>query len=629
MHHLPDRERSYAVLVGTSRHTSAELPELRAVATGLVDLEACLTHREHGAWAPGQCVSITNPTDVGHLYLTVQRYARAAEDTLLLYYAGHGLLGRGGELYLALETTNPDALPVTTLPLSTLQELFAESPAARKILVVDCCFSGRALTTADLATLGAREISGTYVLTSVTTNATARSPRDARHTEFTGELIDLLRHGEPGGPELLTLASAYDTLVERMRAKDLPIPHKTGTGTIEHLALGRNAAFRAEPDGCAPLLRHELVALTALCRELPLSLVFDLHRRVVGRWGPPPDAVDAAGVLERLCEVLARPHDVPPVLRFALWVAHTRAGTPLGGLVDQWADGVADRLRLGAEGMRASRRVIAAEADRLPRRHRLVVRLDAVPVLRKDDDRHYYLSLRLHRDEDEGEAHGHPDEDRPLSIDAVRDRVRAELPVVLRGRPADRVTVEFVVPRDLLDHAFDQWPGHAGDVLGVLHTVVVCDGERPDRADPEHPWRSRWELAQNAVGAVEWLSGNGNRSASATRAALLRRGDWACLALDAAAERGSVGRLLGPGLDLGAPVAVWHRAGARDPLRDVLAGTPTAALPDRVLDLRREAVERDEHEHSGRHLGLLWDEPRRPPEPDTALAAPPQGVPPA
>lgn len=64
----------------------------------------------------------------------------------------------------------------------------------------------------DETILGQLGIAGTYTLTSAPANAVALAPAGATYTAFTGELLQLLRTGVPGGPELLTLNEIYRRL---------------------------------------------------------------------------------------------------------------------------------------------------------------------------------------------------------------------------------------------------------------------------------------------------------------------------------------------------------------------------------------------------------------------------------
>src|SRR5262249_5608067 len=109
---LPDPQRSYAVLIGASTYHSPELPDLPAVRGNLDALAEMFTDHTLG-WLPrGRCIVLPDPTDVRLVYRTLRRYAGLAEDTLLVYFAGHGRTGPHNELYLSMTDTDPDELRV-------------------------------------------------------------------------------------------------------------------------------------------------------------------------------------------------------------------------------------------------------------------------------------------------------------------------------------------------------------------------------------------------------------------------------------------------------------------------------------------------------------------------------------
>ncbi len=142
---LPDPQRSYAVLIGTSVYQSATLDDLPAVRNNLADLAAILTDPTLGGMPIERCVVIPDPTDARTAYRVVRQHANAAEDTLLVYFAGHGLTGPRNELYLSLADTDPDELKVSALAYELIRDVLADSPAANRVFILDCCFSGRAI----------------------------------------------------------------------------------------------------------------------------------------------------------------------------------------------------------------------------------------------------------------------------------------------------------------------------------------------------------------------------------------------------------------------------------------------------------------------------------------------------
>jgi hypothetical protein len=250
---LPDPERSRIVLIGTSKYEDDHLPDLPAVSRSIADLKAVLTATDFGIVPGKYCDVLIDQGDISLLGRRVRIAAKQAEDLLLVYYAGHGLTaGRRHELYLGLRNTEWDEPEFNALEYDKLRSAVLDSPARAKIIILDCCFSGRAfshsMTVPATELIEQAEIDGSYVLASAHANELAVILPGERHTAFTGRLLGLLRNGVPGGPELLTIDDLYRQLRAIMRAEGLPQPQKRGTDTADLLALTRNRAFaKASP----------------------------------------------------------------------------------------------------------------------------------------------------------------------------------------------------------------------------------------------------------------------------------------------------------------------------------------------------------------------------------------------
>jgi hypothetical protein len=222
------------------------------------------------------CVTILNPPDQKEIGRRLTRAAVAAEDLLLIYYAGHGLLGPVGEdLYLTVQGTEMgDELPFSAVRFSQLRDACLQSKARTRVIVLDCCYSGRAIPGAlseggaEEAFLGQVRVEGTYTLTAAPANRVAKAIPGHEYTAFTGELLEVLRNGMSDGPELLTLSSIYKELKIALASKGMPPPQQFGTDTADMIALGRNPRRASEGTD------H----FSALHRTPPLSLRNpDLH----------------------------------------------------------------------------------------------------------------------------------------------------------------------------------------------------------------------------------------------------------------------------------------------------------------------------------------------------------------
>src|SRR5690242_7190567 len=201
MARLPDPDRSSAVLIGTSFY-GPDLPGLPAVQNNLQDLAVLLTDPVLGVLRSDRCTMILNsqtPRDVGTV---LSGKVRMAEDLLLVYYAGHGLLSSSGELYLGLSGTEQANLEFTALPYSSIRNILRSSPAQVKVVILDCCYSGRSIgymSSPDSVVADLAMVSGTYVIASSSPSAVALARPGDPYTAFTGELIRILKEGIPGG----------------------------------------------------------------------------------------------------------------------------------------------------------------------------------------------------------------------------------------------------------------------------------------------------------------------------------------------------------------------------------------------------------------------------------------------
>ncbi|NYV78744.1 caspase domain-containing protein, partial [Streptomyces sp. UH6] len=237
----PVPERSRAVLIGVSRYR--HLHDLPAVAQNVPDLARALTGPLGWRLPPANCRTVTEPATPVEMLGPVEEEAAGAEDTLLVYFAGHGLVDARGDLFLGLPGSTK--APYTGVPYQLLRDVLLEAPARRRVVVLDCCFSGRALGlmgTADVSLAAQADIEGSYLLAAADETHHAKAPVGERHTAFTGALLRLLTDGIPGGPEELDLNDAYRHLSAVCRAAGLPAPQKRDRNSMGNLFLTRNAA---------------------------------------------------------------------------------------------------------------------------------------------------------------------------------------------------------------------------------------------------------------------------------------------------------------------------------------------------------------------------------------------------
>ncbi|MGW0810757.1 caspase, EACC1-associated type [Nonomuraea sp. NPDC002799] len=229
---------AHVLLVGSGTFPpSSQLPSVPAVETTIGDLGSCLV--DHTGLDPSRLTLLMDPASPGELAATLDSVASQANDALLIYYVGHGLVDAYGELNLATQATSDlsqGSSRYQALPYEELHRIVGSSRAELVIMVLDCTFAGRALSHARR---------GMYLLASASRDSLAWAPAGERHTAFSGALIRLLAQGDPGGPPLLTLDYVYRSLTRSLVERGLPRPLRLATDLADLAPLAPNPALRA------------------------------------------------------------------------------------------------------------------------------------------------------------------------------------------------------------------------------------------------------------------------------------------------------------------------------------------------------------------------------------------------
>ena len=240
---LPNPLLSYVVLIGVGRYQ--QLGDLPAVHENLVTLSGVFCDERFWGLPRENCVVVHDPETQVEMLDPLREAAHNATDTLLLYYVGHGLVDpRRSELHLSLIGSDPQRM-YTSVPYGHIRDILLDSRASRRIVMLDCCYSGRALgQMADpvSAVMDEASAEGTYVLAAAAENKTALAPPGDRYTAFTGELLHIINNGISECGPFLDLDSIYRHLRAAMKSKGFPIPQKRDRNTAGQLNLVRNQA---------------------------------------------------------------------------------------------------------------------------------------------------------------------------------------------------------------------------------------------------------------------------------------------------------------------------------------------------------------------------------------------------
>jgi PAS domain-containing protein len=197
--------------------------------------------------------------------LTLSDYFQRAKDTLIFYYIGHGVLADDGSLYLVAADTTRRGIGLSGISFhQTLKPELLKSPARRKIVIFDCCFSGRifnnglgdasscARSIVDVFRDGqegdnsnsvptSEEVEGTYVIASTSPNELGLAKDGRGHTAFSGKVIEILRSGVVDqSEESITIEELYEAVRAGLVKEGKPEPKNQKSRSVENLIIARN-----------------------------------------------------------------------------------------------------------------------------------------------------------------------------------------------------------------------------------------------------------------------------------------------------------------------------------------------------------------------------------------------------
>lgn len=252
-----DPDRTVCVLIGVSDYT--DLPALHSVGRNIAELRAAFTDPRIWGIPEDRVLTVENPAKGDDLTDPIYRAAHRAEDTLIVYYAGHGLIDRRESQLLLTLPGSQDDRPDKCVRASDLNlAIGGKGTAKHRVLILDCCFSGKVLTemggedrrVRELALGTLHDVTGSYVMTSAPKDRPSLAPDPDRCTVFTGALVDVLQQGVPDGPEMLSLHALFQAVKHRIAGMRLDVPQEPqdeSRNGVGDLPFVRNVAVLPPP----------------------------------------------------------------------------------------------------------------------------------------------------------------------------------------------------------------------------------------------------------------------------------------------------------------------------------------------------------------------------------------------
>lgn len=249
----------HALLIGVSEFADQRLARLNAPANDVIALRGILLDGSRGHFDSVE-LSLNDDFVAMRDHLSRFFHDRVPDDLLLLYYSGHGILGRGNRLFLATTGSSLDTPRDRSISAKEIRDFIEDCRAERQIVVLDCCHSGafaeHAKSAAPPPAVTEETFSGSdaglYVLTAADAlqfawdGAELRAGNDAAggFSQFTSWLVEGLEKGEAApDDEQITIDALYRYLFRRARSAGAPsTPQRFVQGGVGDLVISHNPA---------------------------------------------------------------------------------------------------------------------------------------------------------------------------------------------------------------------------------------------------------------------------------------------------------------------------------------------------------------------------------------------------
>jgi formylglycine-generating enzyme required for sulfatase activity len=129
-----------ALLIANANYQHLELQKLNAPQNDVQALQSLLSRPEIGHYES----EILIDGSKGQIERAINRMLTNGEreDTVLIFFAGHGIKHENGKLYFAAVDTEPEFLGGTAVSAAWLTDEMQNSKTGRQIILLDCCFGG-------------------------------------------------------------------------------------------------------------------------------------------------------------------------------------------------------------------------------------------------------------------------------------------------------------------------------------------------------------------------------------------------------------------------------------------------------------------------------------------------------
>ncbi len=243
-----DTDKTFALLIGAGKFTSG-FHDIPPVKGNLQDFYKLLTDKKHIGIPRDRVVISYNEPNVEIQKRLLHASRMQDLQTLIIYFAGHGHRTDVKKLTLiAADSEKIDDDIIGGIDFDFISnKVLKKAVANQKILILDTCHSGIATQGSDDVAVNF-DVKGSYILTSSPGDEVSYFEKNAKHTYFTGALLDVLQNGIDNTNDMLTLEDLFDYTKNVLSEKDFPHPNSKSELNIPpaNFYIARNPSFSGE-----------------------------------------------------------------------------------------------------------------------------------------------------------------------------------------------------------------------------------------------------------------------------------------------------------------------------------------------------------------------------------------------
>jgi sulfatase modifying factor 1 len=188
----------YALIIGISQYANPSL-NLNAAAADAQALARLLGDPEIAAYKPENVrLLVDDQATRKNIISALGTWLKnrvTADDSVVIFYSGHGALGNGNEAYWVTYDADTEDLAASAISNKEISSAIAALPAKRKITLIDSCYSEatakkyRAVVPANVFD----ELKGTGVVTITASTGAQKSVEVEGHGAFTYHLLEAMQ----------------------------------------------------------------------------------------------------------------------------------------------------------------------------------------------------------------------------------------------------------------------------------------------------------------------------------------------------------------------------------------------------------------------------------------------------